>query len=89
MSTPTVNPIDHDLTNLGLTMLLHIPDQPGIDTNKLLHRPDQPEIENDIFLHRCDQPGIDMNEHDTSVIEVNTIWVQYIFIDEVFWPLLN
>ena len=67
-------------------MLLHIPDQPGIDTKNLLHRP---EIDNDIFLHRCDQPGIDMKEHDKSVIEVHTTWVQYIFIDKVFWPLLS
>ena len=70
-------------------MWLHIPDQPGIDTKNVFHRPDQPEIDNDIFLHRCDRPGIDMNEHDTSVIEVNTIWVQYVFIDEVFWPILS
>ena len=70
-------------------MLLHIPDQPGIDTKNMFHRPNQPEIDNYIFLQRCDQPGIDMKEHDKSVIEVNTIWVQYVFIDEVFWPLLS
>ena len=65
-------------------MLLHIPKQPGIDRKYLLHRPDKPGIDNDIFIHRCDQPGIDMKEHIQPGIELNTVGVQYIFLDEVF-----
>ena len=61
-------------------MLLHIPDKPGIDTKMCFI--DLINMGLTITFFYIDVTNLGL--HDTSVIEVNNIWVQNIFIDEVF-----